>query len=106
MSICPSCDFAFDISARYDASAGFNDGTCSGMRNFTTTWAYDSNYYGSTPYFLEYYAGSWTPITSNVSYDARTGYWAWGTGLLDYGYSYWFDTYYYTYYQYMISYVY
>ncbi|MGB0515092.1 MAG: hypothetical protein ACPGJE_09665, partial [Wenzhouxiangellaceae bacterium] len=32
---------------RYDASAGFNDGTCSGMRNFTTTWAYDSNYYGS-----------------------------------------------------------
>ena len=105
-SVCPTCDFAFDVSAVYDSTAGFNDGSCSGMTSFTATWAYDSNYYGSTPYFLEYYGGSWYPVTSNVNYDASTGYWAWGAGVLDYPYSYWFSTYYYTYYQYMVAYTY
>ena len=105
-TICPSCDFAFDITARYDASASFTDGLCSGMSNFNTVWAYDRNYYGTTPYFLEYYGGSWIPITSNVNYNASTGTWTWDTGLLDYAYSSWMYTYYYTYYQYMVAYVY
>jgi hypothetical protein len=105
-TICPSCDLAFDVRATYDRSASFSDGSCTGMTNFTTVWAYDSNYYGSTPYFLEYYSGAWYPITSNVSYSAASGYWEWHAGLVDYAYSDWYSTYYYTYYQYMVAYVY
>jgi hypothetical protein len=105
-SICPACDFAFDISATYQSSASSSDGSCTGMTDFTTTWAYDSNYYGTTPYFLEYYAGTWYPISSDVTYDASTGYWAWGAGLYNYPYSYLFSTYYYTFYQVMVAYTY
>ena len=105
-SICPSCDFAFDINAAYDASASFSDGLCTGMSNFRTTWAYDRNYYGTTPYFLEYYDGAWIPITSNVRYSAASGTWTWNAGLLDYAYGSRMYTYYYTYYQYMVAYIY
>ncbi len=105
-SACPSCDLVFDISAVYDATAGYNDGSCSGMSNFTATWAYDSDYYGSTPAFLELVGGTWNPITTNTRYRRSSGYWEWGAGTLDYAYSYWFYTYYYTYYQYQVAYVY
>ncbi len=103
---CATCDFAFDIAATYDSSYEINDGSCSGMANFTASWGFDSAYYGSTPYFLSLYSGSWYPVTSNTYYDPTTGYWAWGYGMVDYAYTYWFSTYYYTYYQYMVAYVY
>lgn len=105
-SACPSCDFAFNLSATYDGSVSFTDGSCTGMTNFTTTWAYDSDYYGGTPYFLEYYAGSWNPITSDTSFNPATGDWEWSAGLIDYYYGLWPFSYYYTYYQYMVATVY
>jgi hypothetical protein len=102
---CPGCDFVLDVDATINTTYTWSDGLCS-YSDFTGTWAWDSDYSGRTGYVLVNSYGTWYPITSNASYSTSSGLWIFGSGYLDYAYSYGWSTYYYTNYEYGYGYVY
>ncbi len=93
---CPGCDFAFTMNFTYDYGRSYDPYLSCSSSSFSASLGFDSDYYGGRGAAMLLYGSSWVPLTDNTTYNASSGYWGFGSGYLDYPYTYWYSTYYYS----------